>query len=173
MFVRATLSKIFQLPNDHIFGRRENQSLAAELSSLCVSKCPGMKFIATCRVKIGFEACFHVDEVEATSLFAGDFNSNDFEGRHVELIRIKSALKTSNVITPQEHDEIDIMCEARFPIRIAATLPLIIYLTSSWFSGRINSSERSASGIEKNAGHFSRDLLFAPVGVLRSEPDCL
>ena len=55
-------------------------------------------------------------------------------------------------------------------MRIAATLPLTMYLRPSRFNGRTTRRERSASGMQKKACHFSRDLNFRPIGVLRSEP---
>src|SRR5438477_9754436 len=41
---------------------------------------------------------------------------------------------------------------------------------TSWFSGRMKSSESSGSGIGEGPRDFTRDLFLAPIGVLSAQP---
>src|SRR5881397_566577 len=63
-------------------------------------------------VEVGFETSVGVNQVEMSALLARHFGLDNFRRRQVELRNRKRLRQTVDILTPQEHHEINIMGQA-------------------------------------------------------------
>jgi hypothetical protein len=64
MFVRTTISKIFEFTDDDIFWRGDNHKLVSQTNTSCVPKRPRMQIVSASEIEVSFKASIEVNDVK-------------------------------------------------------------------------------------------------------------